>query len=142
MIFLFICYVCKYSGLFLHFNEVIHSKHIYLSEHLRRSSGHGSKVKDGNVYEGRGWDTTGAHAGAEYNKNGLGVAMLGDFTSTMPTSKALQALNNLLACAITKKKLVANDYHVLGHRDIKATECPGDLFYANYVTRMPNYGLP
>lgn len=28
---------------------------------------------DGNVYEGRGWDTTGAHAGvAEYNTNSIG----------------------------------------------------------------------
>jgi peptidoglycan recognition protein len=35
---------------------------------------------DGNVYEGRGWDTVGAHAPG-YNSNSQGINFLGDFVS-------------------------------------------------------------
>ena len=34
--------------------------------------------EDGNVYEGRGWDTFGAHSPA-YNRNGIGICIIGDF---------------------------------------------------------------
>ncbi|KAJ8032505.1 Peptidoglycan recognition protein [Holothuria leucospilota] len=95
---------------------------------------------DGNVYEGRGWNVVGAHAGvAMYNNNGIGVCMLGDFTSSMPTQAALDALDELVGCCVSRNKLKRN-YSVLGHRDVKSTSCPGNQFY-NYVTRMQNYGV-
>lgn len=34
---------------------------------------------DGRVYEGAGWHTVGAHTYG-YNRNGLGLAFIGDFT--------------------------------------------------------------
>jgi len=35
--------------------------------------------EDGNVYEGRGWDAVGAHAGS-YNSISIGICIIGDFT--------------------------------------------------------------
>ncbi|XP_071822975.1 peptidoglycan-recognition protein SC2-like [Apostichopus japonicus] len=98
---------------------------------------------DGNVYEGRGWDTTGAHAGvAEYNTNSIGVSMMGEFSSSMPTQAALQALDDFVTCAITMGKLVPDVYAVLGHQDVKSTSCPGTLFYLDHVQQMTNYNGP
>ncbi|KAJ8020103.1 Peptidoglycan-recognition protein SC2 [Holothuria leucospilota] len=96
---------------------------------------------DGNVYEGRGWDVVGAHAGVtEYNSNGIGVCMLGDFTDSMPTQAALNALESFVDCCVSRSKL-ASDYNVVGHRDVRNTQCPGDRFYYEYVTEMTNYGV-
>jgi len=36
--------------------------------------------EDGNVYEGRGWDAVGAHAGSYYNRISIGICIIGDFT--------------------------------------------------------------
>ena len=36
--------------------------------------------EDGNVYEGRGWQSAGAHA-PPYNFNSIGICLIGDFTS-------------------------------------------------------------
>ena len=35
--------------------------------------------EDGNIYEGRGWDYTGAHA-IGYNTQSIGICIIGDFT--------------------------------------------------------------
>ena len=35
--------------------------------------------EDGNVYEGRGWNTIGVHA-PTYNRNIIGICIIGDFT--------------------------------------------------------------
>jgi N-acetylmuramoyl-L-alanine amidase len=35
--------------------------------------------EDGNVYEGRGWETVGAHA-PTYNTKSIGICIIGDFT--------------------------------------------------------------
>ncbi|WP_411026571.1 peptidoglycan recognition protein, partial [Salmonella sp. s54395] len=68
---------------------------------------------DGNVYEGRGWDSQGAHAGVtEYNTNSIGVCMMGDFTNTMPTPAALQTLDDFVTCAVTMGKLIPVEYTV------------------------------
>ena len=52
---------------------------------------------DGNAYEGRGWYTLGAHA-QSYNDDAIGISMMGDFTSQMPSQAALDALDNLMGC--------------------------------------------
>ncbi|HMF82423.1 MAG TPA: N-acetylmuramoyl-L-alanine amidase [Acidimicrobiia bacterium] len=86
-------------------------------------------------YEGRlgGIDQSvvGAHAiGANYGTTG--VAMLGTFTSVLPSGAALGTLENL----IRWKLLIHGDNpfddaaaDILGHRDTSATECPGNALY-------------
>jgi hypothetical protein len=89
-------------------------------------------------YEGRlgGIDQSvvGAHAiGANYGTTG--IAMLGTFTSVLPSGGALGTLENL----IRWKLYIHGDNpfddpaaDILGHRDTSATECPGDALY-NYL---------
>ncbi|XP_030850196.1 uncharacterized protein LOC100892590 [Strongylocentrotus purpuratus] len=48
---------------------------------------------DGLVYEGRGWDINGAHA-REYNSYSIGLAMIGAYSSKLPTSVIVQRVLN------------------------------------------------
>jgi N-acetylmuramoyl-L-alanine amidase len=40
--------------------------------------------EDGNVYEGRGWNTVGTHAG-NFNKKSIGICFIGNFTGVSAT---------------------------------------------------------
>ena len=85
----------------------------------------------------------GAHI-AGFNAGNIGVALLGDLTSTGPTAAARQALVTVLAALATVtrlKPLGTTDYvnpisgatrtvsTISGHRDWAPTECPGNTFY-------------
>lgn len=82
------------------------------------------EIKNGRGYLKKGRDTTynGAHAGVGYyNNNYLGICVPGNYSKeVMPT----QIYNDLLSacCTIIKK---FNLTKVKGHRETKATECPG-----------------
>lgn len=89
-------------------------------------------------YEGRlgGIDQSvvGAHAiGANYGTTG--VAMLGTFSSVLPSSGALGTLENVIRW---KLKIHGDNpfddpaADILGHRDTSRTECPGDALW-NYL---------
>ncbi|XP_014228398.1 peptidoglycan-recognition protein 2-like [Trichogramma pretiosum] len=92
--------------------------------------------EDGNVYQGRGWDKVGAHAPG-YNNRSIGICVIGDFTERLPNALALTALHKLIECGIAMKKL-RTDYRVIGHRQARNTQCPGNAFY-QYVRKMPNW---
>ncbi|MCW6005640.1 N-acetylmuramoyl-L-alanine amidase [Micromonospora sp. CPCC 205371] len=112
----------------------------------------------GRVYEGR-WSGSdgvpafrgtsdaamagGAHA-VGYNAGNIGVCLLGDFTSRLPTQAARTTLVRVLAGLAQVSALnpvgVTNYVNpvngnsrtvqtISGHRDWGATECPGNLFY-------------
>lgn len=95
----------------------------------------------GNIYEGRygGEGVVGGHARA-YNLGSIGVAVLGDYTSTAPSAAAIASLVELLAAkgnlhfihpqqsSFFIDKVLPN---IMGHRDTSSsTTCPGDGFYA------------
>ncbi|WP_369033272.1 MULTISPECIES: peptidoglycan recognition protein family protein [Streptomyces] len=113
--------------------------------------------KNGLVYEGRwsGTDGTPAHdasgrmvTGAHvqgYNSGNIGIAMLGTFTTTPPSSAARTALVQLLADLADRHTLaplgkvvyvnpvsgVSRPAPVIGgHRHWAATDCPGTLYTA------------
>lgn len=44
--------------------------------------------QDGSVYEGRGWDNTGAHAPG-YNNRSIGICIIGDFSSQSTTRQLI-----------------------------------------------------
>ncbi|XP_029159569.1 uncharacterized protein LOC114931584 [Nylanderia fulva] len=92
--------------------------------------------EDGNAYEGRGWNYVGAHAPG-YNTQSIGICILGDFSDFLPNVAALKTLNALIACGISLGK-ISDKYHVLGHRQARNTECPGETFY-EYVTTLPRW---
>jgi hypothetical protein len=119
----------------------------------------------GHVYEGRrawisqplaspteedlaGNVVRGSHA-KHYNDATVGIVLLGNFTSVMPTSAARSALVNLLAWKAERHGIDPKGsstyvnpvdgttqllYNISGHRDVNATACPGQLFYNTFPT--------
>ena len=84
----------------------------------------------------------GAHA-ENTNNGSVGIALLGTFSGQGPTSASVDALTALLAWKADRHDIDpnANDTYpgpngttrtfpnIAGHRDTKATECPGNFFY-------------
>ena len=85
----------------------------------------------------------GAHVGG-FNAGNVGVALLGDLTSTGPTPAARLSLTRVLAALaeVTRLDPLGTTAYVnpisgatrtvrtlAGHRDWAATECPGNTFY-------------
>lgn len=92
--------------------------------------------EDGNIYEGRGWNTVGAHTKG-YNSISLAVSFIGNYMQRIPNSKAISAAKNLISCGVGQKYL-STDYDLLGHRDVGQTDCPGDALY-KYIRTWPHY---
>ncbi|MGI8793882.1 MAG: peptidoglycan recognition protein family protein [Acidimicrobiales bacterium] len=108
----------------------------------------------GRVYEGRyarayptgetpsgedasGRGVIGAHA-ANNNTGSAGVALLGTFSDTAPTQKAMTALESLLAWKADRHEIDAlanrswstgSKATIVGHRDVGQTECPGGQLF-------------
>ncbi|XP_050419503.1 peptidoglycan recognition protein 1 [Patella vulgata] len=92
--------------------------------------------EDGNVYEARGWDIIGAHT-YNYNYNGLGFCIIGDFTSRLPNTAALNAVKQLINCGVKNGK-ISTSYILRGHRDVNPTACPGEKLEA-LIKTWPHY---
>lgn len=83
--------------------------------------------RDGHLYEGRLEKYQGAHAGKNNNERNLGVALIGDFNQKSPSSNQLRTLEVFLREKMSEYGVSPNK--VFGHKDLKATECPGDFLY-------------
>ena len=96
--------------------------------------GNGRGSGDGQVEIGYRWSRqlTGAHAGRapdnsnRMNESGIGICLVGNFDEEHPTGNQLAILRSLVAylrgyCGIPAE-------HVLLHRDVRGTACPGKLF--------------
>lgn len=94
---------------------------------------------DGTIYEGRaGGDLAIAAHSLCKNNGALGIALLGEFSNNLPTAAALKSLQSLLQAKAGEYNI---DLHgnsmfygsllpnVLGHKDVRATSCPGDKLY-------------
>ncbi|KAE8584873.1 hypothetical protein XENTR_v10021142 [Xenopus tropicalis] len=92
--------------------------------------------EDGNVYEGRGWNSVGAHA-PNYNSNSIGISVMGTYTNINPNTAAQNAVKNLISCGVTKG-YIKSTYILKGHRNVGSTECPGNTFY-NTVKTWPRF---
>lgn len=104
---------------------------------------------NGNIYEGRsgGNGVIGAHAQG-FNTGSIGIAIIGTYGSTLNgkyinntlNTKTKATLENLIGWlaannnidiknqSLFKDKLM---YGVVGHRDVSATQCPGDNIYGS-----------
>ncbi|XP_071448825.1 peptidoglycan-recognition protein LB-like isoform X2 [Hetaerina americana] len=94
---------------------------------------------EGRIMEGRGWDAVGAHA-PKYNTRSIGICLIGDFTASMPDAGMLEAAHHLIARGIDMGKISAN-YTLLGHRQVRDTECPGQTLY-QAIQAWPHWGQP
>ena len=77
---------------------------------------------DGNVYEGRGWNTQGAHTGG-FNTKGYGVCFMGNFMEHSPTEDAIGAYLGLVDCMVEQKKIVQDYQNVTNHRFANSFSC-------------------
>jgi hypothetical protein len=116
----------------------------------------------GHIYEGRhsrdygsapittedlaGNQVRGSHA-KDFNDGTVGISLLGNFTSVLPPAAQRNALINLLAWKLERHGInplgastyinpqLGNSkylYNISGHRDVNATACPGNDFYATF----------
>ena len=87
--------------------------------------------KDGQIYEGRGLNI-GAHAGPEWNPQSIGISCQGYLHDDKANigQKMTDAQVNSVAwlCAKFIKQFNLSESDVIGHRDTKATACPGNRF--------------
>lgn len=118
--------------------ESIHEQHLKnkdkdgnpwlgIGYHFVIGNGHG--MDDGAIEPTFRWtqQLAGAHAGvAEYNQRGIGIVLIGNFEKTAPTAAQLKSVKELLSILAREYQIDAD--HVIGHGDVKATECPGRLF--------------
>lgn len=86
----------------------------------------------GNAYEGIGWHRVGAHTRG-YNVKSIGIAFIGDFSSVLPTKKALTAVAKLLQCGVNLGEL-DEDYKLYGARQLSATASPGNKLFSEIRT--------
>ena len=92
--------------------------------------------------DGMGYGVIGAHVSG-FNAGSMGVSVIGDYTNVQPSSKAMTAVQNLLAWKADRHDInpTASDTftpadgaprtfpNVAGHRDAGSTACPGNSLY-------------
>lgn len=81
--------------------------------------------KDGGVFEGRGWNTVGAHASGANTAN-IGVCVIGDYSSRVPSRGVRDSLQGLYVVA---NERAGKTLTVRTHRDVNPTACPGDALH-------------
>ncbi len=92
--------------------------------------------RDGNIYEGRfgGNAVVGGHA-MEWNYGSIGIAVLGDYSSSYSTAATNEALISLMQWNSNINRIDPNGFaemlgtnlpNYLGHRDVGSTACPGN----------------
>nr|ABV60369.1 putative peptidoglycan recognition protein [Phlebotomus papatasi] len=87
---------------------------------------------DGNIYMGRGFSVIGAHA-PRYNDKSVGICLIGDWREKLPPEKMLQAVQKLIQSGV-EEGYIAKNYTLLGHRQVRDTECPGQKLFDEIKT--------
>ena len=91
--------------------------------------GNGRGMQDGEVAPTFRWkdQCEGAHAGnSEYNTQGIGICLVGNFEEEPPTPVQLQSLRTLMTSLRQECRIDVDD--IVRHTDIKPTACPGKKF--------------
>ncbi|XP_055634644.1 peptidoglycan-recognition protein LB isoform X2 [Toxorhynchites rutilus septentrionalis] len=91
---------------------------------------------DGRVYQGRGFNVVGAHA-PRYNDKSVGICMIGDWRFDLPPKNMLLAVQSFIDYGV-RHNIIAANYTLIGHRQVRPTECPGDRLYKEIQT-WPHY---
>ena len=91
---------------------------------------------DGNVYEGRGWNTMGAHA-TNWNSKSIGISFIGNYHTQKLTAAQITAAKALLSDAVARGQ-IKSGYILYGHRQVGSTDCPGNNVY-NEIKKWSNW---
>lgn len=89
--------------------------------------------KDGTIEKGRPDWAVGSHAYGE-NWHTIGIHLSGDFSAAEPTEAQIESTSMLLANLCTDYGLPIDADHIVGHRDLMPTDCPGDNLYNEIST--------
>ena len=89
--------------------------------------------KDGTVEQGRPHWTVGAHAYG-HNSHTIGIHVCGNFEEAEPTDEQIESLAMLLANLCTDYGLPIDRDHIVGHRELMSTACPGRNLFAQMDT--------
>ena len=84
--------------------------------------------KNGDIERGRPEDCIGSHAYG-WNWETLGVHLCGNFELVEPTQRQIESAAYLIGWLCDKYHVVPDKYHVVGHRDLMPTACPGENLY-------------
>ena len=93
---------------------------------------------DGSIQTGRGIDYQGAHT-YNYNDDGIGICLSGNFMSAPPTEAQIQSLVELIRYI---KGVYKKDLLLQRHKDLNPTACPGDMFPMDRVLQMLSEPIP
>lgn len=93
--------------------------------------GNGQGMDDGTIEPTFRWKQQmhGAHAGAsdpEFNQLGVGICLVGNFEEQPPSPAQIASTRRLVT--YLKREFRVPEDRVIGHKDIRETECPGRLF--------------
>ena len=87
--------------------------------------------KDGSIERGRPQETIGAHAGAGVNGCSIGICLCGNFMQELPSDEQLVSLVELVVWLQRYYRAAdGTELEVILHREVAATECPGNSFPA------------
>ncbi|CAH4027725.1 peptidoglycan-recognition protein LB-like [Pieris brassicae] len=81
----------------------------------------------GDIYEGRGWERKGIHAG-KANDVSIGICLIGDWRVDQPPQEMLEATKALIQMGVDKG-IISPDYKLVGHNQVMATQCPGTALF-------------
>lgn len=84
--------------------------------------------KDGTIERGRPLAAVGAHAQG-HNYDTIGINVTGNFDTERPTPEQIDSLERLLAFLCRIYDIETGVTTIEGHRDVNATDCPGDNLY-------------
>jgi len=96
--------------------------------------------KDGTIERGRPIWAMGAHAeGANYDS--IGIHLSGDFTYAEPTEIQIEKTAMLIANLCDEYDIPTDRNHILGHREVGNSSCPGDRLFAklDLISGKANY---
>ena len=89
--------------------------------------------KAGTVEVGRPHWTVGAHAYG-HNSHTVGIHVCGNFEIGEPTDAQIESLAMLLANLCTDYGLTIDRDHIVGHRELMSTACPGRNLFSQLDT--------
>ncbi|XP_060650945.1 peptidoglycan-recognition protein LB isoform X1 [Drosophila nasuta] len=91
---------------------------------------------DGMIYTGRGFNVVGAHA-PKYNDKSVGIVLIGDWRTELPPERMLQATKDLIAFGVAQG-YIDPAYKLLGHKQVRDTECPGGQLF-HEISTWPHF---
>lgn len=91
--------------------------------------GNGNGMEDGEISSSFRWKEQihGAHCGSlRHNGRGIGICLIGNFEDSKPTEAQRASVTRLIRMLTDRYNIPRS--RVLGHQQVRATECPGRHF--------------